>query len=299
MDKMIFEEYLNCNLCARECGVDRYASLGACNSPAEIKLARAALHFWEEPPISGSRGSGAIFFSGCSLSCSFCQNYEISRGKLGCEVSVGRLSEIMLELEAQGAHNINLVTPTHYVPSIRAAIITARERGLSVPIVYNTGSFDSPKTLELLRGLIDIYLADYKFYTQKSSREFARAPSYPESAMAAIDEMYSQVGLPQFDGEIMRRGIIIRLLELPGHSAEAKLSLSRLYKRYGNSVYFSLMNQFTPTNDAKPPLNRPVSREEYRELVSYAERLGVKNAFVQEFGTADSSFIPNFDMTGI
>lgn len=292
----MLSEYLCCKLCQRACGVNRYETVGRCRSTAELNIARAALHFWEEPPISGTRGSGTIFFTGCSLSCSFCQNREISRAAVGREVSISRLSEIMLELEAEGAHNINLVTPTHFIPSIREAIILAKEKGLTVPIVYNTGSYETPEALSGLSGLVDIYLADYKFYTPKTAKEYANAEDYPRVAEAAIDEMFRQVGSFEIKDGLMTRGIIIRILELPGHSAEAKLSLSKLYRRFGDGVYFSLMSQFTPNKDAKPPLDRPVSREEYRELLRYAEKLGVKNAFTQEFGCADESFIPPFDL---
>ncbi len=292
----MLSEYLCCKLCQRACGVNRYEAVGRCKSTAEVKIARAALHLWEEPPISGTRGSGTIFFTGCSLSCSFCQNREISRAAVGREVSISHISEIMLELEGEGAHNINLVTPTHFIPSIREAIILAKEKGLTVPIVYNTGSYERPEALSLLSGLVDIYLADYKFYTGKCAEECAGAPDYPESALLAIDEMYRQVGSFEIKDGLMTRGIIIRILELPGHSAEAKLSLSKLYRRFGDKVYFSLMSQFTPGKDAKPPLDRPVSREEYRELLRYAEKLGVKNAFIQESGAADEAFIPPFDL---
>lgn len=265
----------------------------------KLKIARAALHFWEEPPISGTRGSGAIFFSGCSLSCVYCQNSEISRGGKGKEISVERLSEIMLELSEKGAHNINLVTPTHFAPTIREALILAKEKGLSIPIVYNTSSYDTEETLRSLQGLVDVYLADCKYFRPESAKKYSRAENYPEVALLAIDEMVRQKPKPRFSGELMTGGVIIRILLLPQHVAEAKLILSKLYKRYGDKVYFSLMNQYTPQENAESPLNRTVTREEYRELVSYAEKLGVKNAFVQEGGTASESFIPKFDNEGV
>ena len=296
---MHFSEYKNCKLCARECGIDREIALGACRSPSEVRLARAALHFWEEPIISGDRGSGTIFFSGCSLACSFCQNREISRAASGKTVSVERLADIMLDLERSGAHNVNLVTPTHYIPSIKEAIFRAKDKGLSVPIVYNTGSYDKPESLRSLEGLVDIYLADYKFYTKKTAKKYANAEDYPAVAEAAIDEMLRQRGAFEIEDGIMKSGVIIRLLQLPSGVAEAKLSLSLLYKKYSDAVYFSLMNQFTPMPGAKPPLNRRVTVAEYEEFVSYADRLGVKNAFIQEFGCAEESFIPPFDYTGV
>ena len=292
--------YTKCRLCARNCGIDRTKTVGYCRVGADMYIARAALHHWEEPPISGDRGSGTIFFSGCSLSCIFCQNQDISRGRTGKILSIDRLSEIMLELQAQGAHNINLVTPTHYIPSIAEAIRLAKGRGLNIPIVYNTGSFDNVEALKELLGLVDIYLPDLKYYTERSSSKFSAAGSYPEVARAAISEMYRQVGDPVFDEEgIMRRGVIVRILLLPGHVAEAKLSLKYLYDNYGDSIYISLMNQYTPMPGMQPPLDRTVTREEYYQLLDYADKIGLKNGFTQDFGTAKESFIPPFDNTGI
>ena len=292
--------YKKCNLCARRCGVDRTVSAGYCRMKNEIYLSRAALHFWEEPPISGERGSGAIFFSGCSLSCIYCQNREISRGRAGKSVTIERLCEIMLDLQRQGAHNINFVTPTHYIPSVADAIKLARSKGLTIPIVYNTGSYDTPEALKILEGLVDIYLPDLKNYTPRTANEYSSAKDYPEVARDAIAEMYRQVGRAQMDGEgMMMRGVIVRLLLLPGHVAEAKLSLKYLMDTYGDSIYISLMNQYTPMPDMISPLNRRVTYEEYNQLTDYAERLGLKNGFTQEFGTASESFIPPFDNTGI
>ena len=293
-------EYKECTLCARKCNIDRISSIGYCRESADMYIARAALHMWEEPPISGTNGSGTIFFSGCSLSCVFCQNREISRGRTGKSVSVNRLAEIMKELEEKAAHNINLVTPTHYIPSIAEAISLARSNGLSVPIVYNTGSYENVSSLKKLDGLVNIYLPDFKYFTPRTAAELSNAADYPEVAKAAIDEMFRQVGEPCFDEQgIMVRGIIVRILLLPGHVAEAKLSLKYLLDTYDDKIYISLMNQYTPMPDMKPPLNRRVTREEYAQLTDYAERLGLKNGFTQEFGTASESFIPPFDNTGV
>ncbi len=293
-------EYKSCRLCSRNCGVDRTKTVGYCKATAEINIARAALHFWEEPPISGTNGSGTIFFSGCSLSCLFCQNREISRGRAGKCITTERLSEIMLELQTNGAHNINLVTPTHYIPSIAEAIRRARASGLTVPIVYNTGSYDTPDALKILDGLVDIYLPDLKYYTSKTAKNYSNAADYPEVAKAAIAEMYRQVGEPVLDEKgIMKKGVIVRILLLPGHVAEAKLCLKYLLDTYGDRIYISLMNQYTPMPNMKPPLNRRVTHEEYSQLTDYAERLGLINGFTQEFGTASESFIPPFDNTGI
>ena len=288
-------EYKNCKLCARECGIDRTSQDGFCRMGDEIYLSYYSLHMWEEPPISGDQGSGTVFFDGCSLGCVFCQNRDISRGRNGKCVSVAELSDIMLELQERGAHNINFVTPTHFSPSVREAIIIAREQGLSIPIVYNTGSYDSPEALRKLSGLVDIYLPDYKYCLSRTAKKYSQAENYPEAAKAAISEMYRQVGEAEFDESgLMKRGMIVRILLLPGHVAEAKLCLKYIFETYGDSVYISLMNQYTPMPGMAPPLNRKVTGEEYGQLVDYAERLGVKNAFVQERGTASESFIPPF-----
>ena len=292
--------YDNCRLCARNCGVNRNLSYGYCRVNSEIFLSRAALHHWEEPPISGVNGSGTIFFSGCSLSCVFCQNADISRGRSGKIVTVDRLAEIMLELQAKGAHNINLVTPTHYIPSIAEASPRARNLGLSIPVVYNTGSYDNVEALRLLDGLVDIYLPDLKYYNGKTAEKYSRAIDYPEVARNAIAEMYRQVGAPTFDEQgIMTRGLIARILLLPGRVAEAKLSLKYLMDTYGDNIYISLMNQYTPMSGMPAPLNRRVTKEEYFDLLDYAEKLGLKNGFTQDFGTAEESFIPPFDCEGV
>lgn len=293
-------EYESCRLCARNCGINRTKTVGYCKATAEIVVARAALHHWEEPPISGTRGSGTIFFSGCSLSCVFCQNREISRGRVGKTINTNRFAEIMIELQTKGAHNINLVTPTHYIPSIAEAIRFARKCGLTIPIVYNTGSYETVEALKMLEGLVDIYLPDLKYYTEKTSVAYSNARSYPQVARAAIAEMYRQAGKPEFDENgIMKKGLIVRILLLPGHVAEAKLSLKYLMDTYGDNIYVSLMNQYTPMPDMRPPLNRAVTHEEYADLVGYAVKLGLKNGFTQDFGTAKESFIPPFDNTGI
>lgn len=297
---MSLSMYEECRLCRRKCGVNRNNSLGYCRAETDMYVARAALHFWEEPPISGSRGSGAIFFSGCSLKCVYCQNREISRGRVGKEVAIEHLSEIMLRLQSEGAHNVNLVTATHYIPSVALAIDLAKENGLNIPVVYNTASYDSPEALRLLEGKVDIYLPDLKYFSGKTAKAFSDAEDYPEAAREAIAEMVRQVGVSKFDGDgIMKKGVIVRILLLPGHTAEAMLSLKYLYETYGDSIYVSLMNQYTPPENMKSPLNRTVTHEEYERLLDYAERLGIKNGFIQQFGTAKESFIPPFDLSGV
>ena len=294
------KEYENCLLCARGCGRNRLSGeLGYCKMGAEPMIARAALHQWEEPCISGTRGSGTVFFSGCSLGCIFCQNREISGGEVGVAVSDERLAEIMLRLEADGAHNINFVTPTHCAPSVVSSVKLARERAMTLPIVYNTSSYDSVGCIKMLDGTVDIYLADYKYHLPRTAEKLSHAKDYPEVARAAIAEMVRQHPTPIIEDGIMREGVIVRLLLLPGHTAEAKLAVKYLYETYGDSVYLSLMSQYTPMPDMPRPLDRRVTREEYDELVDYAVEKGVHLAFVQEGSAASESFIPPFDMTGV
>ena len=289
--------YEKCSLCARECLVNRKAGeRGFCGMTDKIHIARADLHAWEEPPISGERGSGTVFFSGCSLGCIYCQNRQISRNEVGREVSESELADIFIELEKKGAHNVNLVTPTHFVPGIISAVATARERGLSVPIVYNTSSYEKIETVEMLRGTVDVWLPDLKYYRETTADKYSSAPNLPRVSREAIEKMTEMAGEPQFDSNgIMVRGVSVRILLLPGHLAEAKLYVKYLYERFGDKIYVSLMSQYTPFGDMPKPLNRRVTVAEYDELVSYALKLGVKNAFVQQRESASESFIPPFD----
>ncbi len=292
--------YHNCRLCARECGVNReLGELGYCRASTVPVIARAALHAWEEPIISGDGGSGTIFFSHCSLGCIYCQNGTISHGSVGEEVSLSRIADIMLRLEREGAHNINFVTPTHYAPSVIEAVRCARERGLALPIVYNTASYDSVETIRALSGTVDIYLPDLKYYRAKTAGDLSFAANYREAALLAIDEMVRQQPEPVITGGIMKRGVIVRILLLPGHVAEGKLNLKYIYERYGDNIYVSLMSQYTPMPDIKPPLNRRVTRAEYNELLSYAAELGITRAFAQEISSSAEQYIPDFDLTGI
>lgn len=295
----LITEYSHCALCARECGADRAKAVGYCKMAAEPKLARAALHMWEEPVISGNCGSGTVFFSGCSLGCIFCQNREISSGIVGKTKSPKEIADIMLRLQNEGAHNINFVTPTHYAATVIESTRLARCGGLSVPIVYNTSSYDTVNTVKMLDGTVDIYLADYKYNTEKTAAKYSNARNYPAVARAAISEMVKQKGSVVIKDGLAVSGVIVRILLLPGHVAEAKLSVKYLYEAYGDSIYISLMNQYTPMPNMPPPLNRRVTNEEYSELVDYAISKGVKNAFIQEGGAASESFIPAFDFTGL
>ena len=293
-----------CTLCPRNCRVDREnGRRGFCGvTGTTIKCARAALHRWEEPCISGEQGSGAVFFSGCPLRCVYCQNRDIAGAQRGMDITEERLSEIFLELQKQGAANINLVTPTHYTPGILRALKKAKEQGLSLPIVYNCSGYESVRTLRLLDGSIDIYLTDFKYMEEEPARRYSHAPDYPKVAKAALEEMVRQVGVPVFDTEgMMKKGVIVRHLLLPNHVKNAKKVVKYVYETYGDSVYLSLMNQYTPLpgTEACPKLGRRVTKREYERLLSYTISLGVEKAFIQEGETAKESFIPAFDCEGV
>lgn len=302
--------YRLCTICPRNCRVDRLSGqTGRCRVPAEVYLARAALHYWEEPCISGQTGSGTVFFSGCNLGCVFCQNHNIAKADIGKPVSLERLAEIFLELQEKGAANINLVTPTHYVPSIAQALRLAKSKGLAIPIVYNTGSYEKVETLALLDGLVDIYLPDFKYMDPSLSAKYSFAADYPEVAKAALAEMYRQVGEAEFyesnEGDepllLMKKGIIVRHLALPDCEDDSRAVLRYLYETYGDHIYISIMNQYTPLSHvaAYPELNRRVTDEEYDQLTDYAVDLGIENGFIQEGETAEESFIPAFDCEGV
>ncbi len=295
------DAYKSCRLCPRGCGVDRTGQArGVCRMPAELTLARAALHHWEEPSISGQRGSGAIFFSGCPLGCIYCQNREIARGETGRRVEDARLDEIFWELAREGAHNINLVTATHYAPTVAEAISRVRAEGFSLPFVWNTSGYETKDTLRMLAGRIDIYLTDLRYDTSATAARYSHAADYPEIAWEALAEMVEQTGPCSYgEGGILLRGVVVRLLLLPGHVLEAKHTLYRLWQAYGDRITVSLMQQYTPMPEMPSPLDRRVTEAEYLSLVRYAQRLGMQNAFVQEREAAEESFIPPFDLTGV
>ena len=293
-----------CGLCPRECKVDRtQGERGYCGQTAELYVARAALHQWEEPCLSGTIGSGTIFFTGCPLGCVFCQNLEIAAGNVGKKISVKRLAEIFLELQEQGAHNINLVTATHFVPQIAEALSLAKQNGLQIPIVYNTSSYEHVSTLRLLEGLVDIYLPDLKYRNEEWSLRYSHAADYFFYASKAIAEMVRQVGKPVFSEEdgLMKRGVIVRHLALPGKEEDSKEVILYLYETYGEQIYISIMNQFTPMPGLReyPELNRVLTEQEYSRIVDYAIRLGVEQGYIQEGETAKESFIPSFDCEGV
>lgn len=293
-------ELKKCNLCPRNCNVNRYENLGYCKANNKMKVALANIHNWEEPCISGINGSGTIFFSFCNLKCVFCQNYEISHG-FGKYISIKRFSDICLELQEKGVHNINLVTPTHYVSQIIKGINLATKKGLKIPIVYNTGGYESVDTIKKLNNIVDIYLTDFKYYNNDYAKKYSNVSDYVEVSKKALDEMFKITGKNIFDSDgIMLRGIIVRILLLPELLKDCKNIVKYLYETYGDNIYISLMNQYTPVRKTKyPELNKKVSQEEYDELVNYAYDLGIRNAFIQEIGTVSESFIPKFDLRGV
>lgn len=296
-------KYENCLLCPRKCGINRRTGqTGVCGVSSEIKVARAALHYWEEPCISGKRGSGAVFFSGCSLHCVFCQNREISDGKEGKVISKDRLSDIFMELEGKGANNINLVTPGQYIPDIVWAVNDAKSRGMKLPIIYNTSGYENVTELKLLEGIVDVYLPDFKYMDSTLSAMYSRAKDYPSVAKQALSEMVRQqpdVVIDDATG-LIQKGVIVRQLLLPGHVNDAKAVLKYLYDTYHDHVYISMMSQFTPIAlKDYPEINRTVTRREYERLVDYALEIGITNAFIQEGDVAKDSFIPAFDCEGV
>lgn len=302
--QQIAETMQDCSLCPRSCHVNRLdGQRGYCGQTAELTAARAALHMWEEPCLSGREGSGTVFFSGCSLRCVFCQNHNIALGRSGRIISAERLADIFLELQDKGANNINLVTPTHFVPQIAAALELSIQRGLLLPVVYNTSSYEYVSTLRLLDGLVDIYLPDLKYFSSELSRLYSNAPDYFEHASAAIAEMVRQTGQPVFNPitGLMQKGVIIRHLILPGQVKDSKKIIRYLHETYGDSVYISIMNQYTPLPHVShiQELSRPVSEEEYGRVIDFALRLGVEKGYLQEGESASESFIPEFDCDGI
>ena len=292
-----------CHLCPRNCGVDRLAGQkGFCGVDAGIMVARAALHMWEEPCISGKEGSGAVFFSGCSLGCAFCQNRTISKGQSGKVITVEHLAELFLDLQEQKANNINLVTAGHFLPQVREALILAKEQGLTIPVVYNSSGYEKAEMLRYLEGLVDIYLPDLKYLEADLAGKYSHAKDYPEVAMKALEEMVRQARTPEFDEwGMMKKGVIVRHLLLPGHVRNSKKVLEYLYGTYGDQIYISLMNQYTPMPAMKddPQLSRKVTDREYDRLLDHAISFGVTNCFIQEGETAKESFIPEFNGEGI
>ena len=290
---------MKCNLCPRRCNVDRsLGEVGFCGAGNEMVIARYSLHMWEEPVISGDTGSGTIFFSYCNMRCCFCQNYEISELHKGKKVSIDEFCDICLELQEKGACNINLVTPTHYVDLIICGLRMAKEKGLVIPVVYNSSGYENVDTIKMLDGLVDIYLPDLKYYNDIYSVKYSKCKYYFKYASDAIEEMVRQVGEAKFDDNgMMKKGVIVRHLLLPGCLEDSKKIICYLYNKYGDKVIISIMNQYTPVRKLDyEELNKKVLDSDYDELVNYAYDLGVRKAFIQEGDTQEESFIPDFDI---
>ena len=305
---LIETAYSHCTLCPRKCGANRLnGEKGVCGMTSSLYVSRAALHMWEEPCISGKEGSGTVFFSGCPLHCVFCQNHDISGGISGKEISVERLGEIFIELQKKGANNINLVTPTHYIPHIVEAANQARKNGLTIPFVYNTSGYETEESLELLKDTVDIFLPDFKYFSTDTSSLLSKAQNYTEVAKRALAKMYEIVGKPLFDDEsgMMKKGVIVRVLVLPLHTNEAIKIVRYLHETYADNIYISIMTQYTPIEDTLPTgseydfLRRSITKREYEKVINACLELGLKNAFFQDGKANLESFIPPFDNEGV
>lgn len=292
----------NCTLCPRRCGVNRIkGEKGYCSAGCGVEIARAMLHKWEEPCISSENGSGTVFFTHCSLSCVFCQNSDISQQGRGKIVSLERLSRIYIELQEKGANNINLVSPTHYIPQVIESIKEARQNGLSIPIIYNSNGYESIESLKLLEGFIDVYLPDIKYYNDSTALKYSNAPGYFNIASQAVLEMYRQVGSPVFEGEIIKKGLIIRHLLLPGYLSESKKIIDWIASDLPKSVYVSIMSQYVPVYKAAyyPEINKKVSAGSYEWLIDYCLSKGLENGFIQDYDSAESVYTPDFNLDGV
>ena len=291
----------HCTLCPRSCGVNRHLQTGFCGQGSQVVVARASLHYWEEPCISGTSGSGTVFFGGCNLKCIYCQNHSIALGNAGKMVSLEKLAQIFLELQERGANNINLVTPTPWILSLVKALEISKKNGLHIPIVYNTGGYESVEALKMLDGLIDIYMPDMKYALPQPALEYSNAPDYYEVCCKALDEMFRQVGEPYFetrgDQYLMKKGVLVRHLLLPGETKNAKKVIRYLKETFRDKIYLSIMRQYTPLPQVShiEKLSRTVTHEEYEKVLTFCQRLNLEHVFIQEGECAKESFIPPFD----
>jgi putative pyruvate formate lyase activating enzyme len=287
-----------CNLCPRNCGVNRLAGeVGYCGCPKDMVIAKYSLHMWEEPCISGDNGSGTIFFSYCNMRCIFCQNYDISTLHKGRIVSIEEFSDICLKLQERGANNINLVTGTMYVPLIVKGIKLAKKKGLKIPVIYNTSSYENVDTIKMLKGIVDVYLPDLKYYSNSLGIKYSNCSNYFKYASSSIEEMFKQVGIPKYDKNgLIKKGVIVRHLMLPNNIEDSKKIIKYLYDKYKDDIVISIMNQYTPIRKLEyRELNNKVTKDDYDKLVNYAYDLGIRNAYIQDDETQDESFIPDFD----
>lgn len=291
-----------CNICPRNCNTDRDKTLGYCKMTNTIRVSRGALHHWEEPCISGENGSGTVFFSGCNMGCVYCQNQDISHQGFGKDITAERLAEIFIELQNKKAHNINLVTPTHYAPQITYAVKLGRSKGLSIPVVYNTSGYEKAENIAALKDTVDVYLPDFKYFSSSTAQKYSFCADYPQVVKKAIDAMVQQTGPCVFDDDgMVQKGVIVRVLVLPQHTEEAKQIIEYLYNRYGDDIFISIMSQYTPCTELEkyPEINRRLTQQEYDEVVDFAVELGLENGFIQEGESASESFIPPFDLEGV
>ena len=293
--------YEKCELCPRKCGVNRYEKAGFCKVYAMPKIGRASLHHWEEPCISGTGGSGTVFFSGCTLRCCYCQNYELSRGNEGVVTDEKQLAKIFLKLQSDGAHNINLVTAEHYAPSVKAAVTEAKKKGLTIPVILNSSGYVSLNTLELLKDVIDVYLVDFKYMEPGLSRLYSMAEDYPLVAWKALEKMSMLKPRPVFDESgIIQSGVIVRHLCLPGHIEDSKKVIKKVFEKYKDKAVLSIMSQYTPMRECGfENLLRRLSDKEYDNVIDFCISLGIEDAYIQEGEAASESFIPVFDGNGV
>lgn len=296
-----------CNICPRKCNVDRDRKLGYCGVPNDFAISKAMLHFWEEPSVSGKNGSGTIFFAGCNMRCVFCQNFEISQERENKyeTVSEEKLADIMISLENKGANNINLVSPMHYAHKIPTLVDSARKKGLTIPVVYNTNSYELVETLQHLDGKVEVYLADLKYCDDELSKKYSKTQKYCSTAFDAIKEMYRQVGKTEFENGLIKKGVAVRILVLPTHVLDAKRIIKKLYNEFGNNISYSLMNQYCPLYKAieYPEINRDLTVKEYDRILDYALNIGIENGFIQAEKMREngkkSIYTPDFDLGGI
>lgn len=298
-DIVSYNEYKSCNLCPRKCGVNRAEKkTGFCGETDVIRVGRASLHMWEEPCVSGERGSGTVFFAGCPLKCCYCQNYNLSRGKKGVAVTTERLAEAFLNLKEQGAHNINLVTAEHFAPHIKDAVLTARENGLDIPVILNSSGYITEETLELLKDVIDVFLVDFKYMDAALAKKYSLSEDYPEILKKALRKMYALAGKLVFDDEgMIKKGVMVRHLCLPDCTEDSKNVIKYVYDTYADRVGLSIMSQYTPVGkcDGFPNLERKLSEKEYDSVIDYCISIGIEDAYIQEGESASESFIPEFN----
>lgn len=294
----MLQEYNNCHLCPRECGVNRNQNeKGFCRETSDIMVGRADLHYWEEPCISGDNGSGTVFFAGCSLGCVYCQNHQLSRGEKGVKTTEDELSDMFLQLQNEGAHNINLVTAEHFAPGVRNAIIKAKEKGMTIPVILNSSGYVKESTIDYLSDVIDIYLVDFKYMDSILAKKYSYAEDYPSVAKRAVEKMFEYKNELRFgEDDMLKEGIIIRHLCIPGHTQDTKDVIEYLYGKYKDNVKLSIMSQYTPMPECEkyPEINRKLTETEYENIIDFCLSLGIEDAYIQEGDAAQESFIPEF-----